>query len=299
MLSHCLTCYLTTMKILIAGCGYVGTALGLRLAERGDQVWGLRRDPRALPASLRALAADLGSAEGLKAVEVLPRDLDYVVYAASAGESSDAAYRRAYVVGLGNLLTALSPLPVRRVFFTSSTAVYAQADGEWVDESSATVPSHFAGLRTLEAEGALRAGPFPSTVLRCAGIYGPGRTRLIDAVRQGTARGSERYTNRIHRDDIAGAITHLIDHQLTDELLILGDDDPAPQHQVTRFLAERLGVSEPPPEPPEPGGRGGHKRCRNDRLKATGYQLKYPTYREGYAAMLAELHAPSRTGGSV
>jgi nucleoside-diphosphate-sugar epimerase len=292
----CPTCYAMTMKILIAGCGYVGTALGLGLAERGDQVWALRRDPAGLPGALRPLAADLGSAQGLRALEVLPRDIDYVVYAASAGESSDAAYRRAYVLGLGNLLTALSPRPVRRVFFTSSTAVYAQAEGEWVDERSETAPTHFSGIRTLEAEGALRSGPFPSTVLRCAGIYGPGRTRLIDAVRQGTARGSERFTNRIHRDDIAGAIMHLMDHELREELLILGDDDPAPQHQVTRFLAERLGVSEPPSSLPEPGGRGGHKRCRNDRLKATGYQLKYPTFREGYAAMLAETQTPNETG---
>lgn len=296
MLSPCPTCYPMNMKILIAGCGYVGIALGLRLAERGEEVWGLRRNPGSLPGALRALAGDLGSAQGLGALEVLPQDIDYVVYTASAGESSDAAYRRAYVLGLGNLLAALSPRPVRRVFFTSSTAVYAQTDGAWVDERSETAPTHFSGIRTLEAERALRSGPFPATVLRCAGIYGPGRTRLIDAVRQGTARGSDRYTNRIHRDDIAGAILHLIDHELRDELLILGDDDPAPQHQVTRFLAERLGVSEPPAAPPEPGGRGGDKRCRNDRLKATGYQLKYPTYREGYAAMLAELQPPTEAG---
>ena len=272
------------MNVLIAGCGYVGTALGERLVARGDEVWGLRRDPAGLPPAFHKVAADLSTASELRA---LPRDVDYVVYAASAGGATDAAYQRAYVTGLGNLLGVLRGGSLRRVFFTSSTAVYAQADGSWVDESSETAPTHFSGIRTLEAERLLLGGPAPATVLRCAGIYGPGRTRLIDSVRNGTASVSERFTNRIHRDDIAGAIVHLIDAQVAEDILILSDDEPAPQRDVTHYLAQRLGLPPPAPTPPEASGRGGHKRCRNDKLKATGYRLLYPTYREGYAAMLS------------
>ena len=273
-------------RVLIAGCGYVGTALGERLVALGHHVWGLRRDPRALPASFDKVAADLAQRASLDA---LPAALDYVVFSASAGEASDAAYQRAYVHGLQNLLAALDGRRVRRVFFTSSTAVYAQSDGEWVDETSETRPSHFSGRRTLEAEGVLHASAFPSTVLRCAGIYGPGRTRLIEAVRQGTASMSTRFTNRIHRDDIAGLIVHLIERDLGPETLLLCDDEPAQQREVTAFLAARLGVPVPPEAsdgPEATGARGGDKRCRNARLKATGYALTYPTYRDGYGAML-------------
>jgi nucleoside-diphosphate-sugar epimerase len=272
------------MKVLIAGCGYVGTALGERLVDGGYEVWGLRRDPSGLPNTFHKLAADLAIASDLAA---LPRDLDYVVYSASAGESSDAAYRQAYVVGLENLLSAVQGRPLRRLFFTSSTAVYAQADGSWVDEASETEPKHFSGVRTLEAENLLRGSGVPSTILRCAGIYGPGRTRLIESVRRGVAAASDRFTNRIHRDDIAHAVIHLMTRDLAADLLILSDDEPAPQRDVVSYLAERLGVAMPA-HPPEPSERGGHKRCRNQRLKATGYRLKYPSYREGYAAMLAD-----------
>jgi nucleoside-diphosphate-sugar epimerase len=270
-------------RVLIAGCGYVGTALGQRLVELGYEVWALRRDPSALPDSFKKIAADLAAPADLRG---LPGQLDSVVYSASAGESSDAAYERAYVRGLANLLGVVEAHAVRHVFFTSSTAVYAQADGAWVDEASETRPTHFSGQRSLEAERLLRASKTPGTVLRCAGIYGPGRTRLIDAVRQGTASMSERFTNRIHRDDIAGAIVHLMKAAAAPSTLILSDDEPASQRDVTTFLAGKLGVPAPSVPPAEVSGRGGDKRCKNARLKATGYQLLYPTYREGYAAML-------------
>jgi len=254
------------------------------LVADGHEVWGLRRDCSGLPASFRAIAADLGDASQLRA---LPPDVDYLVFASSAGESSESAYRRAYVQGLGNVLAALRGSPPRRVFFTSSTAVYAQTDGSWVDETSEAAPVHFTGAVTLEAERLLQQSPVPSTVLRCAGIYGPGRHRLIESVRQGSAAMSDRFTNRIHRDDLAGALAHLIRTNSSVELLILSDDEPASQSEVVRFLAERLGVPVPVSARAEGSARGGHKRCRNARLAATGYRLLYPTYREGYAALLA------------
>jgi hypothetical protein len=110
---------------------------------------------------------------------------------------------------------------------------------------------------------------------------------LIESVRRGTAALTARFTNRIHRDDLAGAIAHLIRTQAEASLLIASDDEPALQSDVVRFLARRLGVPEPVAAAADTAARGGHKRCRNDRLKATGYRLLYPTYRDGYAALLA------------
>jgi nucleoside-diphosphate-sugar epimerase len=271
-------------NVLIAGCGYVGTALARELMADGNRVWGLRRAVSQLPAGIEPIPADLNDPRTLSS---LPRAVDCLVYCASADESSDAAYMRAYVSGLQHLLDALTENALQHIFFTSSTGVYAQSDGEWVDEASVTTPTRFSGVRLLEAENLLRNHAVSSTVLRCSGIYGPGRTRLIDSVRQGTAQVTQRYTNRIHRDDVAGAIAHLLRCARQPELLILSDDDPAPENEVALYLAQLLGVTPPLVSETADPARGAHKRCRNHRLAASGYRLRYPSYREGYAAMLA------------
>jgi nucleoside-diphosphate-sugar epimerase len=272
--------------VLIAGCGYTGRALGQRLIGSGHSVWGLSRRPYDFPPGLQPLAADLTDAGSLSA---LPRSFDYVVYCASADAGSDEAYRRAYVEGSANLLNHLDARTLERFFFVSSTAVYAQDDGQWVDESSPTVPAHFAGQRTLEAEQVVLTSGLPSSVLRCSGIYGPGRDRLVVAVRRGDPMTvSERYTNRIHRDDIAGLVQHLIEHGTNESTLLVSDDEPTTQRQIVLHIATALGVAVPAltSENSAPGARGGNKRCSNARLRATGYRLQYPTFREGYGALI-------------
>jgi nucleoside-diphosphate-sugar epimerase len=278
-------------RVLIAGCGYVGSALAGRLLDRGDTVWGLKRRPRDLPTGVTPIEADLAVARSLSD---LPADLDYVVYAASPSGVDDAHYRAAYVEGLARLLEALDrdgQSPVR-VFLLSSTSVYEQSRGDWVDEESETAPRHFSGQRLLEAEGVLRDGPFAATVLRLGGIYGPGRTRLLESVRQGRARyrkGAPRYTNRIHRDDVAAAIVHLMASDVTGRLYLGVDDEPAEQAVVMRWLAGVLGAPEPRPEE-KIGARDrssrSNKRCRNTRLRESGYTFQYPTFREGYGAVI-------------
>lgn len=278
-------------NVLIAGCGYVGSALGVRLAAAGHTVWGLCRRPDALPPSIHPLIADLTAPETLQA---LPPDMDFVFYTTAPDGSTDEAYRAAYVDGLGHLLQALISQGqlIQRVFLTSSTAVYAQSGGEWVDETSPTIPGHFTGARLLEGERLLLNGPFPATVLRLGGIYGPGRTGLIERVRQGAAvclDGPPIYTNRIHRDDCAGVLHYLMTLPDPDFLYLGVDDDPAEQCTVLRWLAAQLGVA-PPRVEASPGfdrRRRSNKRASNARLVASGYVFRYPSFREGYAALLA------------
>jgi nucleoside-diphosphate-sugar epimerase len=278
-------------NILIAGCGYVGSALGMRLAAAGHVVWGIRRGAEGLPPGIRHLAADLTVPETL---QTLPPALEVVFYTAAPNGVDDAAYRGIYVDGLRYLLEALlrqhqSP---RQVFFTSSTAVYQQSAGEWVDETSPTEPSHFTGSRVLEGERLLLNGPFPGTALRFGGIYGPARTSLIDRVRQGLATcrdGPPLYTNRIHRDDCAGALQHLMTLSEPEAVYLGVDHEPADQCDVLRWLADRLGASPPRVEASSGGDSRRHrtnKRCRNAKLVASRYVFSYPTYREGYAAIL-------------
>jgi nucleoside-diphosphate-sugar epimerase len=286
----------TMANILIAGCGYVGTALGLRLAAAGHMVWGIRRSADGMPSGIRPLTADLTAPETL---HDLPAGLDFVFYTAAPNGSEDAAYRAIYVDGLRSVLQALvrqhqSP---RRILLTSSTAVYAQSAGEWVDETSPTEPQHFTGRRVLEGEKVLLAGPFPATVVRLGGIYGPGRTSLIERVRQGLAtcrQGLPLYTNRIHRDDCAGALHHLMTLPQPDACYIGVDHEPVDYCDLLRWLAARLGAPPPRLEASTVLDTRRHrtnKRCRHARLIASGYVFRYPTFREGYAALLAQAAA--------
>lgn len=277
-------------SILIAGCGDVGCRLGRRLTAAGHEVWGLRRNPGGLPEGLRPLAADLTRPETLRG---LPSDLDAVVYTAAADDRSDDAYRRAYVEGVENLLTVLElqDAPPRRLVFTSSTGVYGHTGGEWVDEESAARPSGFSGRRVLEGEERFRESSIPSVSLRLGGIYGPGRTRLIDRVASGDAvcpEGPPVFTNRIHSDDAAGALYHLLELGSPDSIYLGVDHEPADLCEVLRFLARRLGVDPPRSAPRAESGRRSSKRCSSRRLRDSGYRFLYPTYREGYEALIAQ-----------
>ena len=180
-----------------------------------------------------------------------------------------------------------------RVLFVSSTAVYGDAGGGWVDEGTTAVPGGFSGRVLLEAEELLHArfdGRGTEAVsLRLGGIYGPGRTRLIDQVRSGSAIIPEdiRYTNRIHRDDAAAAIVHLATLPSEPAPVYIGvDDDAADLGAVLRFLAAEMSLVEPPIGDAGPA-RGGSKRCRNALLHSTGFDFIFPSFREGYRDILA------------
>ncbi len=274
-------------RVLIAGCGYVGSALAARLADEGHEVWGMRRNPDALPAGVRPLAADLSDPETLG---LLPSGLTTVFYTVAADGGSDDEYRAAYVDGPRNLLAALVARGERprRVIFTSSTSVYGQSAGEWVDEDSPTEPEGFGGRRMLEGEAVVRGGPFPGVVLRLAGIYGPGRTSYIDRVRSGAAEcpAETTYTNRIHRDDCAGALRHLMLLDDPHPIYLGVDRAPADSCEVLHWLADTLGLPAPRHAVTSSTRRRSNKRVRGDRLVASGYELAYPTYREGFAALL-------------
>jgi len=274
-------------RVLIAGCGYVGTSLGRRLAEDGMEVWGLRRDVTGLPATIRPLEADLLRPSTLGG---LPDGLDAAVYLVSADASAEEAYRDAYVTGLEHLLEALGGGEAPRLLYVSSTGVYGESDGAWVDEETPPRPRGFRGRILREGEERVGRWGGRSVVVRFGGIYGPGRTRLIDRVRTGEARCPPRspvYTNRIHRADGAGVLRHLLAHPSPRSLYLGVDREPAERCEVLRWIARRLGVADPSRD--ENGGRRArsNKRCSSDRLVEDGYRFRYPTFREGYGALLA------------
>jgi len=274
------------MTILLVGCGDLGTEAGLRFAALGHRVVGWRRSPSKLPVAIEGIAADLSSPN----LPPVPTDTTAVVIAVAADSPTEEAYRAAYVRGVANVLDALERDGVHphRILFVSSTAIYGDAAGGWVDESTQPDPGGFSGRVLVEAEDLLHARLAGTStagiVLRLGGIYGPGRTRLIDQVRTGSAVVPEdvRYTNRIHRDDAAAAIVHLATMDATPAPAYIGvDNEPADLGAVLRFLAAELSLTPPPMGDAGPA-RGGNKRCRNDLLRGTGFGFAFPTFMEGY-----------------
>lgn len=288
------------MRVLIVGCGYVGLPLGKRLRSAGHAVFGLRRSHSAeaelCAAGIQPLIADITDPRSLRA---LPAAFDWVINCTAAGGGGLEDYRKVYLDGTRNLLSWLDPHPLSRFVYTSSTSVYGQNDGSWVDENSPTDPSAETGRILLETEAQLReahrAAGFPAIILRLAGIYGPERGYWLRQFMAGQARvdgDGSRFLNMIHRDDVGGAILAVLEQALAGEIYNVVDDEPVSQRDLFEWLANRLKKPMPPAVPPDEllRKRGAtNKRISNQKLKtALGYRLQFPTFREGYEAELTK-----------
>jgi len=273
-------------RILLAGCGSIGNQLAEQLQAAGHEVFGLRRSAVAM--AFPTLQADLTKP---LPDALLPADLDYVVHTGTPAERSDAGYEAGYPRAVKYLLKALQGHPLRRFLFVSSTAVYHQDDGSWVDEDSSTQPQRYNGIRMLEAENLLEQSGLPYSAVRFGGIYGGGRSGLIRRVQAGADIQVQppKYTNRIHQDDCVGVLRHLIEQSEQGAPLhsvyVAVDDEPADEATVCRWMASQLGAPDPTPVSVARSAPQ-NKRCNNKRLKATGYCFTFPDFRAGYQASL-------------
>ncbi|ALI01252.1 2-dehydropantoate 2-reductase [Pseudomonas sp. FW306-02-F02-AA] len=277
-------------SVLIAGCGDVGGRLATQLLASGWEVHGLRRDISRLPEGVIGVAGDLFNEDCPATWPV--GAVDYLVYCAAATDHDEAGYRAAYVQGLQHVLEWLNDYgqAPKRLLFVSSSSVYGQQNGEWIDETSPTQAAGYSGRVMLEAEQIALNSGIPASLVRLTGIYGPGREWLLSQVRQGyrVAVDPPLYANRIHVDDAAGLLAFLLLRAERDEALddcyIGVDDAPAPLAEVVGWLREYLGVTEWSEDASV--RRTGSKRCSNARAKALGWTPRYPSFREGYAAIL-------------
>ncbi|HEY4294477.1 NAD-dependent epimerase/dehydratase family protein [Luteibacter sp.] len=268
--------------VLVAGAGDVGTRLARRLVAEGRRVFALRRGETAGGDGIAWLRGDLTRPETLAG---LPR-ADAVVFAPAPDARDEAAYRAVFVDGLRHLLEALPSTP-ERTLFVSSSAVYGEHGGDWVDEATPADPPGFNGRVLLAAERWLASRDVGGVSLRLAGLYGPGRTQLFERLREGKAavpRGRQVFANRIHVDDAAAALAFLLDLEAPDAVYVGVDDTPLPIDELYDHLAGLLGAPLPA-EGPGPAGVG-NKRLSNARLRAAGFRCAWPDARDGYAALL-------------
>lgn len=261
----------TRRSLLIAGAGDTGSRLAALAAANGFDALALRRRDVAMGPGIRALRADLRSGEGFAAI---PKRLDALVFCAAPDERTEAAYRTLYRDGLRRLLDRGE---IGRVLFVSSTAVYAEDAGGPVDEDTPADATAFNGRVLLEAERELDAHP-DAAAFRASGIYGPGRERMWNRARRDEP-GEPRWTNRIHVEDVAGALLHLLQPPRIARVYCGNDDAPTLEHEVVDGLRARLGLA----ALGTAAGPTTGKRVSNARLRGSGWQPRYPTWREGYA----------------
>lgn len=272
-------------RILIAGCGDIGAATGELLAEDGHEVVGLKRNPPVNHSKINYIKADITSADDLRNLDAR---FDLVIYILSPDERDEESYNKVFGYGLANLLDVFRRnKATSRFLFVSSTSVYGQSHGEWVDEESATDPKTATGRIILTAENIILSSSSNNCVIRFSGIYGRSRSRLLDTVMQGgqVQYKPPYYTNRIYRGDCIGVLRFMAGKMLTgarlEQVYLATDDDPAPKWDVYNYLAGKMGVDRPQKQVLEPGSEQ-NRRCSNKRLKKLGYKFAYSSYRDGY-----------------
>ena len=277
-------------KVVVIGCGDIGITLAAGLNLIGVAVYGVRRQAQRLPSTIIPIPADVTSPISLQALS--EHSFDTAIITLTPGEYSQARYELIFERGVANVLAVLQ---ARHVIFVSSSSVYHQSDDQWINEDDPTEPHRFAGQVLLRAEQLISSISIESTIVRFSGIYGPGRTRLIKQVLAGQ-QSPPIFSNRIHRDDCAGFLQHLMTMAWQNSYLhpcyLATDSEPALLCEVKSWLARQLGVELPVPHCAA-AGRNLSRRCSNQRLLATGYSLQYPNYRSGYSAIIeAELSRP-------
>jgi nucleoside-diphosphate-sugar epimerase len=283
------------MRVIVLGCGYVGLALARRLTPTHDVVGVRRSDLDSVrDAGAEAVRADVTDPDDLGAVP----DADALVFAASSGGRGASAAREVYV---GGLRTAIDAFATRanspdKLVYTSSTGVYGDHDGAFVDESTPIEPTTAKTEVLAEAERLATAYAdergIDGTVARFAGLYGSDRYRLERYLEGPVTAG---YLNMVHRADAVGAVEFLLGG-VDESVVNVVDDEPVSKHDFADWLADACDVSRPEKQTKaerlaasdlsEAAERRiqTSKRVSNGLLRELGYEFEHPTFREGYRA---------------
>jgi nucleoside-diphosphate-sugar epimerase len=283
------------VDVLLAGCGWLGREVARRLAARGDRVTGLTRtEPSAARLradGIEAFACDLA---GPGASREVPGRYDGIVAMQSASGRDESAYRRAYLEATRGLLSSAAAADAAFVY-VSSTGVFGQADGSWVDEATPPQPADATSLILVEAERLVldrawhEAAP---RIVRCSGLYGPGRAGTIERVRSGALAlgfGDDTWMNFCHRDDAAGTVIAALDRGSRGAIYHASDAAPATRREVVAWIAARLGMAPPRTDDGTVSmtRRGAHRRVSSEATRRElGVRLAYPSFREGLSTLL-------------
>jgi nucleoside-diphosphate-sugar epimerase len=273
-------------SVLIAGCGFVGLPLARDFASSGWETYAITASEASLEKlhgeSFQAYALDIRDPAGFR--HLGRRNFEVVIHCASSGRGAAADYEAVFFSGARNLMTNLQ---CGRFIFTSSTSVYAQTDGSWVDEISPATPLRETGLVLRKTEDlVLGTG---GAVARLAGLYGPGRCAPLQKLLDGKAiieGNGERVMNMLHQADAAGALRFLAETH-TVGLFNAVDNQPINEIDWVQYVSDQLNKPLPPFGPRNLNRKRGwtSKRVSNLKLRSLGWDPLYPTFREGLATI--------------
>jgi nucleoside-diphosphate-sugar epimerase len=292
------------MSKLIFGCGYLGRRVAGRWRDAGEQVFVVTRDGEHARSFAREgytpIVADVVRPQSLVHLPAA----ETVLYAVGHGRQAGVSIHEVFATGLKSVLDAL-PAATGKIIYISSTGVYAQSQGEWVDEDSPCQPQRDGGLACLAAERILAAHSLGSRgiILRMAGLYGPGRIPNAAEIRlnQPIAAPEHGSLNLIHVDDAASVVLAAAEWTKPPRTYVVSDGHPIQRRAYYEELARLLGApppkfAPPPPHAPASVRAASDKRARNARMMAElQVTLAYPTYREGLAAIVAAERAGAAT----
>jgi nucleoside-diphosphate-sugar epimerase len=280
---------------LLFGCGYVGRRFAEQWIAAGHRVTAATRSKHRAEelkrAGIEPVVCDVTDPKSLAELPVA----DWLVYAVGYDRTSEPSIAEVYAGGLANVLAAIDPR-VQRVVYVSSTGVYGDAEGEWIDERTEPAPHREGGAASLAAERVLSSSAWGErgTVLRLAGIYGPGRIPYFDRLRAGEPIEAvpTGWLNLIHADDAARAIAASL---LASEVgcYNVSDGSPVVRGDYYAEIARLVGAEAPrftrPPDGSSRASRSETSRRISNRLMTDRLlpELLYPSYREGLAAILA------------
>jgi len=271
-------------KILMVGCGDIGSSLAERLASQGHQVTAVQRNFLTELGDVKTIKADVTEPRQLAALSF---DYDQLVYIVAPSTHDISGYKAVFETGVINILEVLGQqAPNIQVTFISSTRVYGQRQGEWLNENSKTEPADERGKIILAAEKRFLSFNKASTIVRFSGIYGRSN-RLLNKLREGAEiqQQPSYFTNRIHRDDCIGVLDFLmnkkIDTGLSQPIYLATDSSPVSQWDLASYLCNKFGYPQPKPRVLKEGSHA-NKRLDNMLIREEGYCFKFDGYQDGY-----------------
>jgi len=289
-------------RLFCFGYGYSCDYLGYALQQAGGwEIAGTTRDlhKRALMLERNIRAYIFDYFKPLNDPKLFLKDVTHLLISTPPGDEGDPVF----LMHADDIVAHMDTL--KWVGYLSSTSVYGDRGGGWVDEKTEVVPSSKRGTRRAIAEeqwlSLHKKHGLPVHVFRLAGIYGPGRSAL-DSVRAGVARRIDKpghAFSRIHIDDIVGALIASMLNPAPGQIYNVCDDNAAPSHEVIKYACELLGITPPPLIPFDEAGMvpiaisfyKDNKRVRNDKIKSElGVALRYPDYKAGLRACLEAEH---------